>query len=78
MKVGSIREMAMYYKGKDPRSPITEYAIRKLVADGAIRYCKIGRKTIVSEEAINEYFSGQAHTYMQAMAEQHTTGGKVQ
>lgn len=77
MKVGSIREMVMYYRGKDPCTPVTEYAIRKLVADGAIRYCKVGTKTIVSEEAINEYFSGQVRTCAQLVEKQNITGGKA-
>lgn len=54
----TIKETAKYYREKNPKTPITETALRRLVKSGDIRSCKVGVKNIITLEAVEEYFSG--------------------
>lgn len=72
MTAMTIRGAATYYKEKNPNTPITETALRRLVKTGDIRSCKIGVKNIITLEAVEEYFSGKAAP---TVRESLTTGG---
>lgn len=48
MTAMTIKETARYYKEKNPNTPITETALRRLVKSGDIRSCKVGVKNIGS------------------------------
>lgn len=56
----TINQCAKYAKEKDPNTPITASALRRLVASGAIRSCKVGVKNIITLENVEEYFCGMS------------------
>ena len=60
MRAMTIRDAVKYYREQDPNTPITETGIMGLVNSGAIHSCKVGAKTFVTLETIEEYFSGRA------------------
>lgn len=60
MTAMTIKETARYYKEKNPNTPITETALRRLVKSGDIRSCKVGVRNIITLEAVEEYFSGMS------------------
>ena len=43
-KIRSIKQAADYFKQLDPETQITEYTLRKLIADGTIPSIKTGNK----------------------------------
>ena len=53
----TIREAAAWFKNRDPGTAITEYRIRQLVVSGTVPSMKVGRKYLVTIEALEEYFN---------------------
>ena len=53
----TIHDAAAWFKVRDPGTAITEYRIRQLVVSGAVPSVKVGRKYLVTIEALEEYFS---------------------
>lgn len=53
----TIRDAAAWFKTRDPGTAITEYRIRQLVVSGTVPSVKVGRKYLVTIEALEEYFS---------------------
>ena len=47
-KIRSIKQAADYFKQLDPETQITEYTLRKLIADGTIPSIKTGNKHLVN------------------------------
>lgn len=53
----TIRDAAAWFKTRDPGTAITEYRIRQLVVSGTVPSVMVGRKYLVTIEALEEYFS---------------------
>ena len=47
-----------YYKERDPGTCLTETAIRTLIRKGEIPYAKVGKKYLITIEALEEYLRG--------------------
>lgn len=54
----TIKDAAAWFKGHDPETALTETAIRTLVKSGAVPCARIGKKYLVTIEALEEYISG--------------------
>ena len=53
----TIREAAAWFKAQDPGTALTETAIRRLVRTGEVPSIRIGRKYLVSLEALESYLT---------------------
>ncbi len=58
VRTRTIREAATYFREKDPQTCLTETAIRTLLRTGAVPSAKVGRKYLVSLEALETYLAG--------------------
>lgn len=54
----TIREAAAYFREKDPQTSLTENAIRTLLRTGAVPSVRIGKKYLVTLEALEGYLEG--------------------
>ena len=54
----TIREAAAWFKSQDPQTCLTETAIRTLVRTGQVPCVRVGKKYLVTLEALEEYLSG--------------------
>lgn len=43
----------------DPNCALTLYALRRLVRTGEIRSCRIGRKYLVTHQAVTDFLNGK-------------------
>lgn len=57
--VRTIKEAAAYFKAEDEGTCLTETAIRTLVRSGKIASTKVGKKYLVSIEALEDYLRGK-------------------
>ena len=55
----TIREAAAWFKDQDPQTCLTETAIRTLVRSGRVPCVRVGKKYLVTIEALENYLSGQ-------------------
>lgn len=55
-KIRSIKQAADYFKQLDPETQITEYTLRKLIADGTIPSIKTGNKHLVNLDQVLSLF----------------------
>lgn len=55
-KIRSIKQAADYFKQLDPETQITEYTLRKLIADGTIPSIKTGNKHLVNLDQVMSLF----------------------
>ena len=56
----TIKDAAAWFKAQDPGTALTETAIRRLVRSGEVPSARVGKKYIVSIEALEAYLSGTA------------------
>lgn len=56
----TIREAAAYFRASDPHTCLTETAIRTLLRTGAVPSARVGRKYLVTLEALEAYLGGSA------------------
>jgi len=56
----TIREAAAYFRASDPHTCLTETAIRTLLRTGAVPSVRVGRKYLVTLEALETYLEGTA------------------
>lgn len=56
----TIREAAAWFKSQDPQTCLTETAIRTLVRTGQVPSVRIGKKYLVTLEALQEHLAGTA------------------
>ena len=56
----TIKEAAIYFKTQDPGTALTETAIRTLVRTGTVPSTRIGKKYLVTLEALEDYLAGPA------------------
>lgn len=55
--VRTIKDAATYFKTVDPQTGLNECAIRRLLRSGAVPCVKIGKKYLVTIEALEAYLS---------------------
>ena len=58
MRYRTIHEAAAWFKEQDPETALTETAIRRIVRSGEVPSTRIGRKYLVSLEALASYLAG--------------------
>lgn len=56
----TIKEAAAHYRAADPNTALTEYAIRTLVRTGRVPSVRVGKKYLVTIEALEAYLAGSA------------------
>ena len=54
----TIREAAVWFKRQDPQTCLTETAIRTLLRSGRVPCIRVGKKYLVTIEALEAYLSG--------------------
>ena len=54
----TIREAAVWFKSQDPQTCLTETAIRTLVRSGKVPSVRVGKKYLVTLEALEMYLTG--------------------
>ncbi len=69
VRTRTIREAASFFRESDPHTCLTETAIRRLVCTGAVPCARVGRKYLVTVEALEEYLAGAALTPAKAKPE---------
>ncbi len=60
VRTRTIREAAAYFQEADPHTCLTETAIRTLLRTGAVPSACVGRKYLVTIEALEAYLEGSA------------------
>ena len=58
MRARTIREAASYFRETDPQTCLTETAIRRLIRSEVVPSVRVGRKYLVTVEALEAYLSG--------------------
>ena len=58
IRTRTIREAAAYFREDDPHTSLTETAIRTLLRTGAVPSARVGRKYLVTIEALEAYLRG--------------------
>lgn len=58
VRTRTIREAAVYFQESDPQTCLTETAIRTLLRTGAVPSARVGRKYLVTIEALETYLEG--------------------
>ena len=58
----TIKEAAAHYKRLDPHTALTETAIRMLLRTGQVPSVKIGKKYLVTLEALDDFLAGRRST----------------
>ncbi len=59
VRTRTIKEAAAYFREEDPQTCLTETAIRTLLRSGAVPSVKVGKKYLVSLEALEGYLTGE-------------------
>lgn len=65
----TIREAAAWFKDQDPQTCLTETAIRTLVRSGRVPCVRVGKKYLVTIEALEDYLSGQVEAPAPSVAQ---------
>ena len=68
MRARTIREAASYFRETDPQTCLTETAIRRLIRSGAVPCVRVGRKYLVTVEALEAYLSGNTQAPTKAQS----------
>ena len=58
VRTRTIKEAAAYFRKNDPQTCLTETAIRTLLRTGAVPSIRVGKKYLVSLEALDAYLVG--------------------
>ncbi len=58
IRTRTIKEAAAYFRENDPHTCLTETAIRTLLRTGAVPSVRVGRKYLVTIEALETYLAG--------------------
>jgi len=59
IRTRTIREAAIYFRENDPQTCLTEAAIRTLLRTGAVPSIRVGKKYLVTLEALESYLMGE-------------------
>lgn len=65
VRTRTIREAAAYFREEDPQTCLTETAIRTLLRTGAVPSVRVGRKYLVTVEALEAYLTGETTPMVQ-------------
>lgn len=65
VRTRTIREAAAYFREKDPQTCLTETAIRTLLRTGDVPSVRVGKKYLVTVEALEAYLSGETMPMVQ-------------
>lgn len=60
IRTRTIREAAAYFKESDPHTCLTETAIRTLLRTGTVPCARVGKKYLVTIEALEDYLTGKS------------------
>lgn len=71
MRTRTIREAAAYFRETDPKTCLTETAIRRLICSGAVPSARVGRKYLVTVEALEAYLSGNCQPQPRRSPQRH-------
>lgn len=66
----TIREAAAYFQENDPQTCLTETAIRTLLRTGAVPSVRVGKKYLVTVEALEAYLTGETEPVEQTHSHQ--------
>lgn len=58
IRTRTIKEAAAYFQENDPHTCLTETAIRTLLRTGGVPSVRVGRKYLVTIEALESYLTG--------------------
>lgn len=64
----TIDQLHAEMMAEDPNCALTLYALRRLVRSGEIKSCRIGRKYLVTHQAVTDFLTGQTQTLPAAPA----------
>lgn len=70
VRTRTIREAAAYFQEADPQTCLTETAIRTLLRTGAVPSARVGRKYLVTIEALEAYLEGSMEPERPAKTQQ--------
>lgn len=59
VRTRTIKEVAAYFREEDPQTSLTETAIRTLLRSGAVPSVRVGKKYLVTIEALEGYLTGE-------------------
>lgn len=59
VRTRTIREAAAYFRECDPQTCLTETAIRTLLRTGSVPSVRVGKKYLVTVEALEAYLTGE-------------------
>lgn len=59
VRTRTIKEAAAYFRETDPATSLTEAAIRTLIRTGAVPSVRVGKKYLVTVEALEAYLMGK-------------------
>ena len=59
IRTRTIKEAAAYFREADPQTSLTEFAIRSLLKSGKVPCARVGKKYLVSLEALEAFLSGE-------------------
>jgi len=63
----TIREAAAHFRTIDPQTSLTETAIRTLLRTGAVASIRVGKKYLVTIEALEAYLAGSSQPEQPAL-----------
>ena len=58
LRTRTIKEAAAYFKAQDPQTCLTETAIRTLLRTGKVPCARVGKKYLVTLEALEQFLTG--------------------
>ena len=62
IRTRTIKDAATYFKSVDPQTALTEYAIRTLLRTGKVPCVRMGKKYLVTIEALEAYLASDDNT----------------
>jgi hypothetical protein len=62
IRARTIKDAAAYFKTVDPQTALTEYAIRTLLRTGKVPCVRMGKKYLVTIEALEAYLASDDNT----------------
>lgn len=70
VRTRTIKEAAVYFREEDPQTCLTETAIRTLLRSGAVPSVKVGKKYLVTVEALEAYLMGEIEPTISSLSSQ--------
>ena len=70
VRARTIREAAAYFQENDPQTCLTETAIRTLLRTGTVPSVRVGKKYLVTVEALEAYLKGETGPTLQVQRSQ--------